>query len=166
MISIGYFIMGSEVIRQLFYLPYGALSLTIRDPCLTAAFKKLTGDFNNHKELTMSTPQMRHYEIMFLVHPDQSEQVTGMIDRYRKMVKERDGKIHREEDLGRRQLAYPIKKLHKAHYVLLNIECDQETLKELQNNFRFNDAILRTLIDRTKEAETAPSPLLKDKEAA
>lgn len=113
----------------------------------------------------MST-EMRHYEIMFLVHPDQSEQVPGMIDRYRKMVGERGGKIHREENLGRRQLAYPIKKIHKAHYVLLNIECDQDTLKELQNNFRFNDAIMRSLIDRTKEAETAQSPLLKDRDAA
>lgn len=110
--------------------------------------------------------QMRHYEIMFLVHPDQSEQVPGMIDRYRKMVTERGGKIHREEDLGRRQLAYPIKKIHKAHYVLINIECDQDTLKELQNNFRFNDAIMRSLIDRTKEAETSQSPLLKDRDAA
>jgi small subunit ribosomal protein S6 len=120
--------------------------------------------------LVNNKSQMRHYEIMFLVHPDQSEQVPGMIDRYKKMVTEHQGKIHREEDLGRRILAYPIRKdgkvLHKAHYVLLNIECDQAMLKELQNNFRFNDAILRTLIDRTKEAETAPSPLLKDREAA
>jgi small subunit ribosomal protein S6 len=116
--------------------------------------------------LTNNKSQMRHYEIMFLVHPDQSEQVPGMIDRYRKMVTDRGGKIHREEDLGRRQLAYPIKKIHKAHYVLINIECDQDTLKELQNNFRFNDAIMRSLIDRTKEAETSQSPLLKDRDAA
>ena len=116
--------------------------------------------------MSTQVSQLRHYEIMFLVHPDQSDQVPGMIERYTKMVTERNGKIHRQEDLGRRQLAYPIKKIHKAHYVLINIECDQATLDELNNNFRFNDAVLRTLVDRTKEAETAPSPLMKQAEAA
>ena len=89
---------------------------------------------------------MRHYEIVFLVHPDQSEQVTGMIERYRTLIASKDGKIHRLEDWGRRPLAYPINKVHKAHYVLMNIECGQETLDELTSAFRFNDAVIRNLV--------------------
>lgn len=105
---------------------------------------------------------MRHYEVVFLVHPDQSEQVSGMIDRYRSSIENRGGKIHRLEDWGRRQLAYPINKIHKAHYVLMNIECDNETLAELDSAFRFNDAVLRNLVLKRKEAVTAASPLAKD----
>lgn len=89
---------------------------------------------------------MRHYEVVFLVHPDQSEQVPAMIERYRSMIEAGNGKIHRQEDWGRRQLAYPIQKLHKAHYVLMNIECDKPVLEELESAFRFNDAVLRNLI--------------------
>ncbi|NIP74183.1 MAG: 30S ribosomal protein S6 [Gammaproteobacteria bacterium] len=107
---------------------------------------------------------MRHYEIVFLVHPDQSEQVPAMIERYRSGIEEKGGKIHRLEDWGRRQLAYPIQKLHKAHYVLMNIECDQEALDDLENTFRFNDAILRHLTIRRKEAVTEPSPMAKPAE--
>lgn len=107
---------------------------------------------------------MRHYEIVFLVHPDQSEQVGAMIDRYRSMIESAKGKVHRLEDWGRRQLAYPINKVHKAHYVLMNIECSEETLAELENAFRFNDAVIRKLILQRKEAITAPSPLSKSKE--
>jgi small subunit ribosomal protein S6 len=104
---------------------------------------------------------MRHYEVVFLVHPDQSEQVPGMIDRYRSIIESKDGKIHRLEDWGRRQLAYPIQKLPKAHYVLINIECDGEALAELENAFRFNDAVLRNLIIKRDRPITEPSPLLK-----
>ena len=104
---------------------------------------------------------MRHYEIVFLVHPDQSEQVPGMVDRYRSIIESKDGKIHRLEDWGRRQLAYPIQKLPKAHYVLMNIECDGEVLAELENAFRFNDAVLRNLIIKRDNAITESSPLLK-----
>lgn len=100
---------------------------------------------------------MRHYEIVFLVHPDQSAQVPAMIDRYRSTIESASGKIHRLEDWGRRQLAYPIKKIHKAHYVLMNIECDQPTLEELETNFRFNDAVLRSLTLVLKHAITEPS---------
>lgn len=107
---------------------------------------------------------MRHYEIVILVHPDQSEQVPAMLERYRSMVKENGGNIHREEDWGRRQLAYPINKVHKAHYMLLNIECGQETLSELESAFRFNDAVLRTLTLNRKEAVTEASPMMKEKE--
>lgn len=107
---------------------------------------------------------MRHYEVIFLVHPAQSEQVPAMIDRYRAIVEEKGGKIHRLEDLGRRQLAYPIHKLHKAHYILLNIECGQEPLDELVNIFRFNDAVLRHLIIKCEEAVVTASPLLKEKD--
>ncbi|RTZ72449.1 MAG: 30S ribosomal protein S6 [Gammaproteobacteria bacterium] len=111
---------------------------------------------------------MRHYEIVFMVHPDQSEQVPAMIERYRASIEEADGKIHRLEDWGRRQLAYPINKLHKAHYVLMNIECDGKTLNELETAFRFNDAVLRHLTIRRDEAITEPSLLAKtdEKEAA
>jgi len=107
---------------------------------------------------------VRHYEIVFLVHPDQSEQVPAMIERYRSMIESEGGKIHRVEDWGRRQLAYPIAKVHKAHYVLLNIECGQATLNELVSMFRFNDAVLRHLVVRRETAVTEPSPLIKPKE--
>jgi len=107
---------------------------------------------------------MRHYEICFLVHPDQSEQVPAMLERYRALVEGNNGAIHRLEDWGRRQLAYPIAKLHKAHYVLMNIECDSDTLSELEGIFRFNDAVLRHLTIKCKEAITAPSPLVKQEE--
>ena len=105
---------------------------------------------------------MRHYEMVFIVHPDQSEQVPAMVDRYRTMVSARGGKLHRLEDWGRRQLAYPIQKLHKAHYVLMNIECDDETLNELEHAFRFNDAVLRHLTTRLEEAVTTPSPMMRE----
>ncbi|MDD2759235.1 MAG: 30S ribosomal protein S6 [Methylomonas sp.] len=102
---------------------------------------------------------MRHYEIVFLVHPDQSAQVPAMIERYKATIEEASGKIHRLEDWGRRHLAYPIKKIHKAHYVLMNIECDQATLEELEAGFRFNDAILRSQTLLQKEAVTEPSAI-------
>ncbi len=107
---------------------------------------------------------MRHYEIVFMVHPDQSEQVSTMIERYRATIEDNNGKIHRLEDWGRCQLAYPINKLHKAHYVLMNIECTGEILHELENAFRFNDAVLRHLTIRRKEAITEPSQLVKSDE--
>jgi len=107
---------------------------------------------------------MRHYEVVFLVHPSQSEQVPAMIERYRGNLEGRGGKIHRLEDWGRRQLAYPINKVHKAHYVLMNIECDQEALDELEGAFRFNDAVLRNLIIKRDRPVTDPSPLLKGEE--
>ncbi len=102
---------------------------------------------------------MRHYEIVFLVHPDQSSLVPAMIDRYRSIIEEASGVIHRLEDWGRRHLAYPINKIHKAHYVLMNIECDQATLEELQTVFRFNDAVLRNMILQKNEAITEPSKI-------
>ena len=108
---------------------------------------------------------MRHYEIVFIVHPDQSEQVPGMIDRYRAMVTNHKGQIHRLEDWGRRQLAYPIQKVHKAHYVLMNIECDQEALNELEHAFKFNDAVLRHLTVKMKAAVTSPSPMMKEEKS-
>lgn len=107
---------------------------------------------------------MRHYEIVFLVHPDQSEQVFSMIERYKTLIKNNQGVINRFEDWGRRPLAYPIAKVHKAHYVLLNIECSNDTLKEITNNFRFNDAILRHLVLHRKFAITEPSVMLRQKE--
>jgi len=107
---------------------------------------------------------MRHYEICFLVHPDQSEQVPAMLERYRNMIEEKGGSIHRLEDWGRRQLAYPIAKLHKAHYVLMNIECDSETLTELEGAFKFNDAVLRHLTIRRQKALVEQSEMLKAKE--
>jgi small subunit ribosomal protein S6 len=107
---------------------------------------------------------MRHYEVVFLVHPDQSEQVSAMVDRYRSMIEGSEGKIHRLEDWGRRQLAYPINKVHKAHYVLMNIECGQDTLAELENAFKFNDAVLRTLVLKRKAAVTEASPMMKEVE--
>ena len=107
---------------------------------------------------------MRHYEICFLVHPDQSEQVPAMLERYRSLVEGANGTIHRVEDWGRRQLAYPIAKLHKAHYVLMNIECDGETLAELEGIFRFNDAVLRHLTVRRQDAVVEQSVMMKAKE--
>ena len=107
---------------------------------------------------------MRHYEVVFLVHPDQSEQVSAMVERYSAIVTDGKGTIHRVEDWGRRQLAYPINKIHKAHYVMLNIECDGETLGELENTFRFNDAVIRHLVIRRDNAVTEPSPLAKHDE--
>jgi small subunit ribosomal protein S6 len=104
---------------------------------------------------------MRHYEIVFLVHPDQSEQVPGMIERYSGTIKEGGGQVHRVEDWGRRQLAYPINKIHKAHYVLLNVECGKDTLEEINTAFRFNDAVLRNLIMSRKGPETEDSPIMK-----
>ena len=115
------------------------------------------GDFT-HKEL------MRHYEIVFIVHPDQSEQVPAMIERYRGIVTAKNGKIHRVEDWGRRQLAYQIQKVHKAHYALMNIECDQETLDDLDHAFKFNDAILRHLTMKTKGPVTEASPMMRQEE--
>ncbi|HKX54157.1 MAG TPA: 30S ribosomal protein S6 [Nitrosospira sp.] len=108
---------------------------------------------------------MRHYEIVFIVHPDQSEQVPAMIERYRGIVTARNGQVHRLEDWGRRQLAYLIQKVHKAHYVLMNIECDQETLDELEHAFKFNDAILRHLTIKMDEPVTTPSPMMREEKA-
>ncbi|RMX03264.1 30S ribosomal protein S6 [Legionella jordanis] len=104
---------------------------------------------------------MRHYEVVFLVHPDQSEQVPAMVERYEGIITKHDGKIHRKEDWGRRQLAYTIKEVHKAHYILMNVECNQAALDELKNAFKFNDAILRNLIIKRKHAITTPSVLMK-----
>lgn len=106
---------------------------------------------------------MRHYEIVFLVHPDQSEQVPAMIERYKAIIEEASGSIHRLEDWGRRQLAYPIKKIHKAHYVLMNIECSLEVLREIENIFRFNDAIIRSLVQKKDDAVTESSHLMNEK---
>ena len=108
---------------------------------------------------------MRHYEIVFIVHPDQSEQVPAMIERYRSTITGRKGAIHRLEDWGRRQMTYPIAKMHKAHYVLMNIECDQETLDELEHSFKFNDAVLRHLTVQMKAAVTTPSPMMKEEKS-
>ena len=108
---------------------------------------------------------MRHYEIVFIVHPDQSEQVPAMVERYKGVIAQRSGVVHRLEDWGRRQLTYPIQKLHKAHYVLMNIECDGETLGELEHSFKFSDAVLRHLIVRMPKAVTAPSPMMKEEKS-
>jgi small subunit ribosomal protein S6 len=105
---------------------------------------------------------MRHYEIVFIVHPDQSEQVPGMVERYTQLITGRGGKIHRHEDWGRRQMTYPIQKMHKAHYVLLNIECDNETLLEMEHAFKFNDAVLRHLTVSMDAAVTTPSPMMRE----
>lgn len=107
---------------------------------------------------------MRHYEVVFLVHPDQSEQVTAMVDRYRAMIEGTGGSIHRLEDWGRRQMAYPILKVHKAHYVLMNIECDADTLNELTSAFRFNDAVLRNLVITRDSPSVEPSPIAQAKD--
>lgn len=108
---------------------------------------------------------MRHYEIVYLVHPDQSEQVTAMADRYKGVIEQGGGTVHRYEDWGRRQLAFPINKIHKAHYILMNVEVSQETLAEIENLFRFNDAIIRNLVLKMKHAETEPSVMMKEVEA-
>ncbi|HEY3730737.1 MAG TPA: 30S ribosomal protein S6 [Steroidobacteraceae bacterium] len=107
---------------------------------------------------------MRHYEIVFLVHPDQSEQVPAMIDRYKGMIAAGNGTVHRLEDWGRRQLAYPVAKVHKAHYVLINVECDQKTLADLIGAFRFSDAVLRHLVTHVETAITEASPMAKAEE--
>ena len=108
---------------------------------------------------------MRHYEVVFIVHPDQSEQVPAMIERYQTLLKTNSGFVHRLEDWGRRQLAYTIQKIHKAHYVLMNIECDQKTLEELETSFRFNDAVLRHLTFATKGPVSSPSPMMKEEKS-
>jgi small subunit ribosomal protein S6 len=108
---------------------------------------------------------MRHYEICFIVHPDQSEQVPAMVERYKGIVANRKGTVHRLEDWGRRQLTYPLAKVHKAHYVLMNIECDNETLTELEHAFRFNDAVLRHLTVKMTKAVTNPSPMMKEEKS-
>jgi small subunit ribosomal protein S6 len=132
--------------------------MAVRPGALQAG-RRMGPGLENHEELTM-----RHYEIVLLVHPDQSEQVPSMLDRYRSMVEEKGGTVHRSEDWGRLQLAFTIAKLHKAHYLMLNVECDAETLAELESIFKFNDAILRHLIVRKDKAETEPSVMLKRKE--
>ena len=108
---------------------------------------------------------MRHYEVVFIVHPDQSEQVPAMVERYRTMVTNGGGKIHRLEDWGRRQLAYMIQKIHKAHYVLMNVECSQATLDELEHAFKFNDAVLRHLTIQMREAVVTPSAMMKEEKS-
>ena len=108
---------------------------------------------------------MRHYEIVFIVHPDQSEQVPAMVERYKGVISARSGIVHRLEDWGRRQLTYPLQKVHKAHYVLMNIECDQETVDELNNSFKFSDAVLRHLIVKMTKAVTDPSPMMKEEKS-
>ena len=108
---------------------------------------------------------MRHYEIVFIVHPDQSEQVPQMVERYKGVIAQRSGTVHRLEDWGRRQLAYPLAKVHKAHYVLMNIECDNETLAELEHSFKFSDAVLRHLIVKMPKAHTNPSPMMKEEKS-
>ncbi len=108
---------------------------------------------------------MRHDEIVFIVHPDQSEQVPQMVERYKNVIEGRKGIVHRLEDWGRRQLTYPIQKVHKAHYVLMNIECDNETLTELEHSFKFSDAVLRHLIVKMTKAMTAPSPMMREEKS-
>ena len=108
---------------------------------------------------------MRHYEVVFIVHPDQSEQVPGMVERYKALVASRNGVMHRLEDWGRRQMTYPIAKMHKAHYVLMNIEVDGETLAELEHAFKFNDAVLRHLVVKMDKAHTMPSPMMKEEKS-
>ena len=108
---------------------------------------------------------MRHYEICFIVHPDQSEQVPAMIERYKGVIAQRNGIVHRLEDWGRRQLTYSIQKVHKAHYVLMNIECDQDTVNELEHSFKFSDAVVRHLIVKMTKAVTAPSPMMKEEKS-
>jgi small subunit ribosomal protein S6 len=119
----------------------------------------MTGGFNPRGE------RMRHYEIVFIVHPDQSEQVPAMVERYKGVIAARNGIVHRLEDWGRRQLTYPLQKVHKAHYVLMNIECDQETVDELNNSFKFSDAVLRHLIVKMTKAVTEPSPMMKEEKS-
>jgi small subunit ribosomal protein S6 len=120
----------------------------------------VAGYFNNHREIKV----MRHYEIALIVHPDQSNQVDVMMDKYKEDIESSGGKVHRQEDWGRKHLAYPIKKIYKAHYLLMNIECDQDTLDKLNYNFRFNDAILRNLIVSRKKAITEESIMMINKD--
>ena len=120
------------------------------------------GQTHRNKEPNQS---MRHYEIVFIVHPDQSEQVPAMVERYKGVIATRSGTVHRLEDWGRRQLTYPIAKVHKAHYVLMNIECDNETLSELEHSFKFSDAVLRHLIVKMDKAHTAPSPMMREEKS-
>ena len=108
---------------------------------------------------------MRHYEIVFIVHPDQSEQVPAMVERYKGVIAGRSGIVHRLEDWGRRQLTYPLQKVHKAHYVLMNIECDQETVDELDHSFKFSDAVLRHLVVKMTRPVTTPSPMMKEEKS-
>ena len=108
---------------------------------------------------------MRHYEVVFVVHPDQSEQVPAMIERLQTLIKNHKGNVYRLEDWGRRQLAYPIQKIHKAHYVLMNIECTLEALAELEHSFKFNDAVIRHLVFSTKVAVTSASPMMKEEKS-
>ena len=108
---------------------------------------------------------MRHYEIVFIVHPDQSEQVPAMVERYKGVIAARSGIVHRLEDWGRRQLTYPIQKVHKAHYVLMNIECDNETLAELEHSFKFSDAVLRHLIVKMAKPVSTPSPMMREEKS-
>ena len=110
------------------------------------------------------TENSRHYEVVFMVHPDQSEQVPAMVEKYSTIIKQNAGKIHRLEDWGRRPLAYPIAKMMKAHYVLMNLECEQKAIDELSDAFRYNDAVIRNLVLRVKRAVTEPSPMMKEKE--
>lgn len=114
--------------------------------------------------MSKTADTMRHYEVVFLVHPDQSEQVPAMIERYRGLIAQHKGTVHRLEDWGRRPLAYPINKVMKAHYVLMNIECDQTTIDEITDNFRYNDAVIRNMVLRTNRAITEASPISKEKE--
>ncbi len=115
--------------------------------------------------MKQSQDNSRHYEVVFLVHPDQSEQVPAMIERYSNLIAQHKGKIHRLEDWGRRPLAYPINKIMKAHYVLMNIECDQATVNELSDNFRYNDAVIRNMVLRVNRAITEPSPIAREKDS-
>lgn len=108
---------------------------------------------------------LRHYEVVFLVHPDQSEQVPAMIERYNNVINQQKGKVHRLEDWGRRPLSYPINKVMKAHYVLMNIECNQATIDELKDSFRYNDAVIRNMVLRTDHPVTEPSPIFKEKDS-
>jgi len=140
----------------------GAIDVKSGDPADTTLTPCFTVAGGKHKSIRGN--ELRHYEIVFLVHPDQSEQVNAMIDRYRSMIESSGGAIHRLEDWGRRQLAYPINKIHKAHYVLMNVECDSPTLDELTSAFRFNDAVIRNLVMKREQADVEPSPMAKAKE--
>ena len=144
----------------MFFLFYHCKS-RLKELQLAAFFKPCLTDIYDIRRLYPQGDTMRHYEIMFLVHPDQSEQVPAMVERYEGIISKHEGLIHRKEDLGRRQLAYPINDVHKAHYILLNIECNLEALEEIKNAFKFNDAILRSLITVQKQAITSESVLMK-----
>jgi small subunit ribosomal protein S6 len=139
--------------------------LNARDCCYNRGLFNLAPPHSHGGGFIPEGVCMRHYEICFIVHPDQSEQVPGMVERYRATVTAKGGSIHRLEDWGRRQLAYPIQKIHKAHYVLMNIECDGETLNELEHSFKFNDAVLRHLTVKMKAAVTTPSPMMKEEKS-